>query len=163
MRAPANSYAINAKPLANATTSSLPMPVRNLFTTISVAGCLSLREFKSCRQEKRRPNGRHFSWRREQDSNLRYDCSHTRFPSVLLQPLGHLSVYVNYTLADSLSTYTARLVQAWSRSATPRVSRINKFIRDIALRTATGSSHLQPLGHLSVSALSLSSILTDRA
>src|SRR5690606_17965050 len=30
-------------------------------------------------------------WRRGRDSNPRYDCSHTRFPSVLLQPLGHLS------------------------------------------------------------------------
>jgi site-specific DNA recombinase len=30
-------------------------------------------------------------WRREQDSNLRYTYVHTRFPSVRLQPLGHLS------------------------------------------------------------------------
>ena len=49
-------------------------------------------------------------WRREQDSNLRYDCSHTRFPSVRLQPLGHLSILL--------------IVQAWSRSATPPVGRI---------------------------------------
>jgi hypothetical protein len=33
-----------------------------------------------------------FSWRREQDSNLRLPCDNTRFPSVRLQPLGHLSV-----------------------------------------------------------------------
>ncbi len=31
-------------------------------------------------------------WRRERDSNPWYDFSYTRFPSVLLQPLGHLSV-----------------------------------------------------------------------
>ena len=31
-------------------------------------------------------------WRRERDSNPRYGSPYTRFPSVLLQPLGHLSV-----------------------------------------------------------------------
>ena len=30
-------------------------------------------------------------WRREWDSNPRYACTHTRFPSVRLKPLGHLS------------------------------------------------------------------------
>ena len=30
-------------------------------------------------------------WRRERDSNPRCSFPHTRFPSVLLQPLGHLS------------------------------------------------------------------------
>ena len=30
-------------------------------------------------------------WRRERDSNPRYGCPHTRFPSVRLRPLGHLS------------------------------------------------------------------------
>src|SRR5690242_1477413 len=30
-------------------------------------------------------------WRREWDSNPRWSFPHTRFPSVLLQPLGHLS------------------------------------------------------------------------
>src|ERR1700747_434219 len=30
-------------------------------------------------------------WRRERDSNPRWSFPHTRFPSVLLQPLGHLS------------------------------------------------------------------------
>ena len=32
-------------------------------------------------------------WRREWDSNPRYGFPYTRFPSVLLQPLGHLSVF----------------------------------------------------------------------
>ena len=32
------------------------------------------------------------SWRREWDSNPRYPLRYTRFPSVRLQPLGHLSV-----------------------------------------------------------------------
>jgi hypothetical protein len=30
-------------------------------------------------------------WRREWDSNPRYGCPYTRFPSVRLQPLGHPS------------------------------------------------------------------------
>jgi hypothetical protein len=30
-------------------------------------------------------------WRREWDSNPRYSFPHTRFPSVRLKPLGHLS------------------------------------------------------------------------
>ena len=30
-------------------------------------------------------------WRRERDSNPRYPFEYTRFPGVLLQPLGHLS------------------------------------------------------------------------
>ena len=30
-------------------------------------------------------------WRREWDSNPRYGFPHTRFPSVRLKPLGHLS------------------------------------------------------------------------
>src|SRR5687768_7823554 len=33
------------------------------------------------------------NWRREWDSNPRYGFPYTRFPSVLLQPLGHLSVF----------------------------------------------------------------------
>ena len=31
-------------------------------------------------------------WRREWDSNPRYGSPYTRFPSVLLKPLGHLSL-----------------------------------------------------------------------
>ena len=34
-------------------------------------------------------------WRRERDSNPRYSFPYTRFPGVLLQPLGHLSVLPN--------------------------------------------------------------------
>jgi hypothetical protein len=32
-----------------------------------------------------------YRWRREWDSNPRYGFPHTRFPSVRLKPLGHLS------------------------------------------------------------------------
>jgi hypothetical protein len=32
-----------------------------------------------------------YFWRREWDSNPRYSFPHTRFPSVRLKPLGHLS------------------------------------------------------------------------
>ena len=35
-------------------------------------------------------------WRRERDSNPRYDFSHTRVPGVHLQPLGHLSMVQLY-------------------------------------------------------------------
>jgi hypothetical protein len=35
--------------------------------------------------------GHSFHWRRERDSNPRYAFTHTRFPSVRLKPLGHLS------------------------------------------------------------------------
>jgi hypothetical protein len=41
------------------------------------------------------------NWRREWDSNPRYSLKYTRFPSVRLKPLGHLSagwcVYLNLT------------------------------------------------------------------
>ena len=35
--------------------------------------------------------GQLWFWRREGDSNPRYGCPYTRFPSVRLQPLGHPS------------------------------------------------------------------------
>jgi hypothetical protein len=35
--------------------------------------------------------GQYLRWRREWDSNPRYGFPHTRFPSVRLKPLGHLS------------------------------------------------------------------------
>ncbi len=35
-------------------------------------------------------------WRTGRDSNPRYPCRYTRFPSVRLQPLGHLSVHVTH-------------------------------------------------------------------
>ncbi len=44
------------------------------------------------------PNERSEVWRRERDSNPRYGFPYTRFPSVLLQPLGHLSVYLESTV-----------------------------------------------------------------
>src|SRR3954468_6218678 len=37
------------------------------------------------------PGVRLVRWRREWDSNPRYGFPHTRFPSVRLKPLGHLS------------------------------------------------------------------------
>ena len=37
-------------------------------------------------------------WRREWDSNPRYGCPYTRFPSVRLQPLGHLSAVLRASL-----------------------------------------------------------------
>ena len=39
-------------------------------------------------------------WRREGDSNPRYGFPYTRFPSVRLQPLGHLSICCSYYLSQ---------------------------------------------------------------
>ena len=48
------------------------------------------------------PQGRPaVSWRRGRDSNPRYVLPHTRFPSVLLKPLGHLSVGVKTTTVSN--------------------------------------------------------------
>ena len=42
--------------------------------------------------QRRKANNREYcEWRREWDSNPRYGFPYTRFPSVRLQPLGHLS------------------------------------------------------------------------
>ena len=54
--------------------------------------------FKYCRLTMLPPatnRGLIISWRKRWDSNPRYDGSHTRFPSVLLQPLGHSSVHLS--------------------------------------------------------------------
>src|SRR5690349_11459029 len=39
------------------------------------------------------------NWRTGRDSNPRYPCRYTRFPSVRLQPLGHLSAEAGRTIA----------------------------------------------------------------
>ena len=44
-----------------------------------------------CQSERRTIEGSLDFWRREWDSNPRYACTYTRFPSVRLKPLGHLS------------------------------------------------------------------------
>src|SRR5215472_3508112 len=41
-------------------------------------------------------------WRREWDSNPRYSFPHTRFPSVRLKPLGHLSLGPSLNGAESV-------------------------------------------------------------
>jgi hypothetical protein len=46
-----------------------------------------------------------FHWRREQDLNLRESCDSTRFPSVRLKPLGHLS---SPTLARMPASWRAK-------------------------------------------------------
>ena len=54
-------------------------------------------------------------WRREWDSNPRYGFPHTRFPSVRLKPLGHLSgcpllkgqdVFCKRMPADTIEIYS---------------------------------------------------------
>ena len=49
----------------------------------------------SAEAKTRRMSGPCF-WRRDRDSNPGYGFPHTRFPSVLLQPLGHLSMCPEY-------------------------------------------------------------------
>src|SRR5579863_6057782 len=46
-------------------------------------------------------------WRREWDSNPRYGFPHTRFPSVRLKPLGHLSEEASHEGARGLLQVTA--------------------------------------------------------
>lgn len=50
---------------------------------------MSIRWYTARGAEKRNEFNEH--WRREWDSNPRYGFPHTRFPSVRLKPLGHLS------------------------------------------------------------------------
>jgi hypothetical protein len=47
------------------------------------------------------------AWRREWDSNPRYGFPHTRFPSVRLKPLGHLSEEASHEGARGLLQVTA--------------------------------------------------------
>ena len=58
-------------------------------------------------------------WRREWDSNPRYSFPHTRFPSVRLKPLGHLS-------GSSVFTGTATLARERGRVRRIRVIIGNK-------------------------------------
>ena len=43
-----------------------------------------------------RTAARHSRWRRGRDSNPRYGCPYTRFPSVLFRPLRHLSAWATF-------------------------------------------------------------------
>ena len=54
---------------------------------VDVARCARSEAGGACADTTRLKKG----WRREWDSNPRYAYTHTRFPSVRLQPLGHLS------------------------------------------------------------------------
>src|ERR1051325_704582 len=49
-----------------------------------------------------------FSKRREWDSNPRWSYPHTRFPSVLLKPLGHLSMSTRLTRKGNFRTVPYR-------------------------------------------------------
>ena len=49
-------------------------------------------------------------WRREWDSNPRYSFPHTRFPSVRLKPLGHLSGCYSLEGAGRLLQGTAAVI-----------------------------------------------------
>ena len=57
------------------------------------------------------------NWRRERDSNPRYGFPYTRFPSVRLKPLGHLSVSKinDFRAACRRLSHTLRVFQARTR------------------------------------------------
>src|SRR5207237_4623822 len=63
------------------------------------------------------------AWRREWDSNPRYPLRYTRFPSVRLQPLGHLSarwewwLLLFYWMAGAARTETDILVDRGAQSS----------------------------------------------
>src|SRR6185295_17594335 len=81
---------------------------------------------------------RHTLWRRERDSNPRTTCMVTRFPTVLLQPLGHLSgELIGRTRAPSRDGR-----QKWrrERDSNPRYGCPYSGFRD---------RPIQPLSHLS--------------
>src|SRR5665213_2117045 len=61
------------------------------FSKISVRESLRSIVLWRCRECRRRAPPGFAAWRREWDSNPRYGFPHTRFPSVRLKPLGHLS------------------------------------------------------------------------
>ncbi len=63
-------------------------------TTAEIARQAGVTEAKEACLWPRGRNNIYFNalrWRREWDSNPRYGCPYTRFPSVRLQPLGHPS------------------------------------------------------------------------
>ena len=49
-----------------------------------------------------------FYWRRERDLNPWYSCPYTRFPGVLLRPLGHLSSCFQRVLVYHFCRYKSR-------------------------------------------------------
>jgi hypothetical protein len=67
-------------------------------------------------------------WRRERDSNPRYSFPYTRFPGVLLQPLGHLSgmkMIQLFIFNDALETYPC---SSTARDILPRpLSFVNNY------------------------------------
>ena len=81
-----------------------------------------------------------FEWRREQDSNLRYHRWHTRFPSVRLQPLGHLSITTdfnrNWRYHDSCMRLTLLLPYSTTSSSRARRS-IRSFVAASSLRVSS--------------------------
>src|SRR5689334_14294503 len=77
------------------------------------------------------------NWRRERDSNPRSTFMLTRFPTVLLQPLGHLSGEPRRTRAPSRA-----MIAKWrrERDSNPRYACAYSGFRD---------RPIQPLSHLS--------------
>ena len=59
-------------------------------------------------------------WRREWDSNPRYAFTHTRFPSVRLKPLGHLS--------SAFGLLTRHLVRRKPNPIAPDGNRVNEYV-----------------------------------
>ena len=64
-------------------------------------------------------------WRREWDSNPRYSFPHTRFPSVRLKPLGHLSGRPSLETARSF----LQAVAAGDRRNSANILNNNRIVR----------------------------------
>ena len=76
-------------------------------------------------------------WRREWDSNPRYSLKYTRFPSVRLKPLGHLSGV--WPISSNLPHWGARL---WALSSWMGAGLGRSFQRERRVRTSeSGRGH----------------------
>ena len=86
------------------------------------------------RAAKRRSPPASGDWRRERDSNPRYGFPYTRFPSVRLKPLGHLSVRAGLTVyrrAGTRSTAECRV-----RGPTPMARAVLRRLCHVALEAS---------------------------
>ncbi len=88
-----------------------------------------------------------WKWRRGWDSNPRLSFPNTRFPSVLLKPLGHLSAsYINLTESQQTAKPDARIV-ARTLAASRRPERQKLLRTSVAVAgCGTGKGILNSLG-----------------
>jgi site-specific DNA recombinase len=77
-------------------------------------------------------------WRTGRDSNPRYRFRYTRFPSVRLQPLGHLSIWKRGTIAANRVTASGRVRRS------PHPNRLRPRLRRVRPRIALRASGALP-------------------